>query len=94
MFEDLIATLDDLGVEYTEDYDNSVLEIDIADVDKNTLVSIITALQDAGETFDITEDTITVQGLTSEESEEAETGEDYMSNALEQYGGEDTGMGM
>jgi hypothetical protein len=88
MFEDLIATLDDLGVTYTEDYEGGVLDIDIADIDKDTLVSVITAINDAGYTFSITDSNISVEGGTvPEESEGASEGsEDYMGEALNEYG--------
>jgi len=93
MFEDLITQLDDLGVTYTEDYEGGVLDIDIADIDKATLVSVISAINDAGYTFSITETNISVEGgetteSTNEELPEEGTGEeDYMGSALEQYNG-------
>ena len=90
MFEDLISTLDDLGVTYTEDYDGGVLDIDIANIDKDTLVSVITAINDSGYTFSITDSNISVEGgaTSSEESTEKtpEESEDYMGTALDEYG--------
>ena len=89
MFESLIETLDSLGVEYTEDYDNGTLDIDIADIDKDTLVSIISSLNDSGFTFSITDSNITVEGGEAATAPAEETGageEDYMGTALSQYG--------
>lgn len=92
MFEDLITQLDDLGVTYTEDYEGGVLDIDIADIDKDTLISVISAVNDAGYTFSITDTNISVEGGAAEEApeenpEETGGGEDYMGSALEQYNG-------
>ena len=80
MFEDLIMQLDELGVAYSEDYDNGSLTIDIADVDKSILVDVIIALNDGGYMFSITESSITVEGGVTEEApvedEEAAYSED------------------
>lgn len=73
MFEDVITTLDSLGVEYEEDYDNGTLSINIADVDKSTLVEIINSLM--GMDYTIDDSSITVNGgevLPEEPSEDAE----------------------
>ena len=88
MFESLIETLDSLGVTYTEDYDADTLDIDIADVDKDTLVSVISAVNDAGFTFSISETNLTVEGgeAPAAEPTEEEGTEDYMGEALSQYG--------
>lgn len=58
--DELIMTLDDLGVTYTEDYESGTFTIDIADVDKATLVEIIVALNAGGHLFDISDTTITI----------------------------------
>lgn len=94
MFEDLITQLDDLGVTYTEDYEGGVLDINIADIDKDTLISVISAVNDSGYTFSITETNISVESgeiaePTGEEElpEEGMGEEDYMGSALEQYNG-------
>lgn len=93
MFEDLITQLDDLGVTYTEDYEGGVLDINIADIDKDTLISVISAVNDLGYTFSITETNISVEsGETTESTgeelpEEGMGEEDYMGSALEQYNG-------
>jgi len=87
MFESLIEALDSLGVTYTEDYDAGILDINIADIDKDTLISVISALNDEGLTFSITESNISVEGgetMSSEEGAE-ETGEDYNDTALDEY---------
>ena len=91
MFESLIEVLDSLGVTYTEDYDAGILDIDIADIDKGTLINVISALNDEGLTFSITESNISVEGgeaMSSEEEtgETGETGEDYIGTALDEYG--------
>lgn len=60
MFEDIITTLDELGVTYTEDYDMGSLTIDIADIDKSLLVEVINAIM--GYDFTIDDTSITVNG--------------------------------
>ena len=66
MFEDIIAQLDSLGVTYTEDYDDSrdvpVLIIDVANIDKAQLISIISIVNTSGFELDINENTLTVYG--------------------------------
>ena len=93
MFDDLISTLDSLGVDYTEDYKNNTLDIDIAEVDKDTLVSVITELNNEGLTFDITDSSITVQGTGEVEApEEGGESSDAIGSALDQYGSEEYPM--
>lgn len=87
MFEDLITQLDEMGVAYDENTETGVLTIDIADVDKVTLIDIINLLNNSGETFDINESEITVQGTpTVEEEAPEEESTDYMGEALSQMG--------
>ena len=62
--DDLIMSLDELGVTYTEDYESGTLTIDIADIDKATLVDVIVALNAGGYLFDITDTSITVETAT------------------------------
>lgn len=84
MFEDLIAQLDEMGVPYTEGEND--LTIDISGVDKADLVDIIIMLNNSGETFDITEDSITVTSSEPVETTEGEEAEspNYMEEALGQ----------
>lgn len=94
MYEDLITQLDSLGVTYEEDEEGG-LTINISDIDKDTLVEIISALNNLGETFDIDADTITLSGVSSADTyaeDTEDTGEstestDYLDEALGQYGG-------
>jgi len=60
MIEDVIALLDQLGVDYDEDYETELLTISIADVDKEGVVEIISALLTNELEFDISETDITV----------------------------------
>lgn len=62
MFEEIIATLEEYGVEYTEDFEAGTLNIDIATVEKTDLIAIIQALTNQGFDFDIDEAAITVHG--------------------------------
>lgn len=88
MLEDLIAQLDEMGITYSEDPDTGTLTIDISTVEKADLVDVIIALNSAGVMFDITEDSITVQGDTTpmETSGEEVAADDtnYMDEALGQ----------
>ena len=90
MFEELTAQLDEMGIAYDENTETGVLTIDIADVDKVTLIDVINLLNNSGETFDITESEITVQGTPTVEDETSSEGEstDYMGEALSQMGNE------
>ena len=82
MFEDLIMQLEDLGVEYTEDYDAGTLTIPVEDIDKVELIEIINIVNNSGLPFTIDEISLIVQseGASYEEEEEAET--DYMDAAM------------
>lgn len=76
MFEEIIAALEELGVEYTEDYDAGSLTIDIADIDKSNLIAIISTLNSLGEMFEITDTEIIVNStleMAPEEVEDTET---------------------
>lgn len=82
MFEELIIQLDELGVPYTEEAES--LTIDIANIDKVTLIDVIIYLNDAGYTFDITETAITVEGTAVPVEEEAYDEEAYLDGAFAQ----------
>lgn len=83
MFEDLIVSLDDLGVSYTENADDGTLTIDIADIDKSLLVSVINALLSNSMSDYIIDDTsIVVSGyMSAEGSGEEDYEEDYDAQA-------------
>lgn len=83
MFEDLIMQLEDLGVEYVEDYDAGTLTIPIEDIDKVELIEIINAVNNSGLLFTIDEISLIVQSEdASYEEEEAELETDYMDAAM------------
>lgn len=69
MFEDLIAQLEEIGVTYTEDYDNNSLVVDISTIDKMQLVSVIQAINESMMTFTIDDNSITVNGGSGESIE-------------------------
>lgn len=83
MFEDLIVSLDDLGVSYTENADDGTLTIDIADIDKSVLVSVINALMSNSITdYTIDDTSIVVSGyMSTEEGTEEDYEEDYDAQA-------------
>jgi hypothetical protein len=83
MFEDLIVSLDDLGVTYTENADDGTLTIDIADIDKSVLVSVINALMSNSITdYTIDDTSIVVSGyMSTEEGGEEDYEEDYDAQA-------------
>ena len=60
MIEDVIELLDQLGVDYDEDYETELLTISITDVEKDGVVEIISALLTNGLEFDISATDITV----------------------------------
>lgn len=60
MFEDLIMQLDEMGVQYTEDYDMGTLTIDIGSMDKMKLISVLQIVTDGGMEFTIDETNLTV----------------------------------
>lgn len=79
MFEEIIATLEEYGVEYTEDFEAGTLNIDIATVEKTDLIAIIQALTNQGLDFDIDEAAITVHGgdiMTEEDMMDEEAPEE------------------
>ena len=79
MFEEIIATLEEYGVEYTEDFEAGTLNIDIATVEKTDLIAIIQALTNQGLDFDIDEVAITVHGgdiMTEEDMMDEEAPEE------------------
>lgn len=78
MFEEIIAALEELGVEYTEDYDAGSLTIDIANIDKSNLIAIISTLNSLGEMFEITDTEIVVNSTLEMEPEEVEDTEPMM----------------
>lgn len=91
MFEELITQLDEMGIGYTEDYETGSLVIDIADIDKATLIEVIITLSGYDLPFDINETSITVTGLETEAPtdmpEEGTTDEtDYADEALNSLG--------
>ena len=79
MIEDVIALLDQLGVDYDEDYETEILTISIADVDKEGVVEIISMLLTNALEFDIDAENITV---TLGEAGE-EVGEEYVDDVGE-----------
>ena len=78
MFDELIAQLDGMGVEYTEDYEAGTLTMDIAIMDKSQLISIIQVINDAMLPFTIDEQSLVVSGgqPSVEESPEETTEEE------------------
>jgi|LGVE01.1.fsa_nt_gb hypothetical protein len=61
MFEDIIVQLDQLGVQYTEDYDTGVLSVDVAAMDKLALIQVIRMANDSGLDFTIDETSLIIQ---------------------------------
>lgn len=80
MIEDVIALLDQLGVDYDEDYEAELLTISIADVDKEGVVEIISALLTNELEFDISETDITV---TLSDDDDVDLGEEYVDDVEE-----------
>ena len=78
MFEDLIAQLDGMGVEYTEDYDAGTLTVDVGAMDKVQLISVIQTVNDSMLPFTIDENSLVVTGgdMPSEEPLEEEPAEE------------------
>jgi hypothetical protein len=70
MFDELIAQLDGMGVDYIEDYDIGTLTIELGDVDKIQLIEIIGAINSSMLPFDIDATAITVSGGEEIEDEE------------------------
>lgn len=63
MFEDLIAQLDSIGVEYIEDYDTGTLTIDVETMDKVTLINVINIVTSFNLPFTVDESTLVVTGM-------------------------------
>ena len=82
MNEELIAKLDELGVSY----DETDGTIDIADIDKATLIEIISYLNDNAITFSIDDSAITVTSTEVPEEVPEDTEPSAMDEALSQYG--------
>ena len=79
MIEDVIALLDQLGVDYDEDYEAELLTISIADVDKEGVVEIISTLLTNELEFDISETDITV----TLSDDDVDLGEEYVDDVEE-----------
>lgn len=76
MFEDLIAQLDSIGVEYIEDYDTGTLTIDVATMDKVTLINVINIVTSFNLPFTVDESTLVVTGMGEVEPTEPTEEED------------------
>lgn len=72
MFEEIIAQLDSIGVEYTEDYDTGTLTIDVATMDKVTLINVINIVTSFNLPFTVDESTLVVTGMGEVEPTEEE----------------------
>jgi len=79
MIEDVITLLDQLGVDYDEDYETELLTISITDVDKAGVVEIISTLLTNGLEFDITDTDITV----TLSDDNIDLGEEYVDDVEE-----------
>lgn len=78
MFEELIASLDGMGLEYVEDYDAGTLTVDVGAIDKVQVISLIQAVTDLGLEFTIDETSLVVTGGDMPEvMEEEEEPEDF-----------------
>lgn len=90
MFEDIIAVLDSAGVEYNEDYEAGTLTVDVANLDKDTLIEVISTVQASGLDFTIDATSLVVQGEPTTESTEEEglSPEEGTEAALDEYLGQ------
>jgi hypothetical protein len=79
MIEDVIALLDQLGVDYDEDYEAELLTISITDVDKEGVVEIIGTLLANELEFDISDTDITV----TLSDDNTDLGEEYVDDVEE-----------
>lgn len=78
MFEELIASLDEMGLEYVEDYDAGTLTVDVGVIDKVQVINLIQAVTDLGLEFTIDEASLVVTGGdTPEAPEELEEPEEF-----------------
>lgn len=62
MFEELIAQLDQMGVTYQENMEDGSLTVNVADIDKVTLISVIQLANDSGLEFMVDEASLTIYG--------------------------------
>lgn len=85
MFEEIIMSLEDMGVAYTEDPDVGTLTIDVEAMDKTVLIEVINLLNNAGLEFTIDDISIIVSGGEPVEmmEEEFPEEEDVSEMALE-----------
>lgn len=86
MFDQIITTVENLGLEFTEDYEAGTLVIDIAGADKADLVAVIQVLNDEMLDFDIDESAITVHGGAGEFEDFDEDEEDFEDFNLDELG--------
>jgi hypothetical protein len=84
MFEDLIAQLDSIGVEYIEDYDTGTLTIDVSTMDKVTLINVINIVTSFNLPFTVDESTLVVTGMGEVEPMEEEEDTVDMDAAMNQ----------
>ena len=82
MFEDIIVSLDEMGVQYTENYDDSVdastLTIDISSVDKVQLIEIIQLANASSFEFTVDESSLIITGTNGPaEAPVLDTPEEY-----------------
>lgn len=61
MFDDIIMQLDDMGAQYTEDFETGSLTVDVAALDKLTLINVIQLANDSGLEFTIDEASMIIQ---------------------------------
>jgi hypothetical protein len=86
MFEQLIPMLEEQGVDFREDYDAGILDINVEALDKAVLINVIGAINDMGLTFTINETSLTVNGgeMLEEPIMEEEPAGDAEAMALEE----------
>lgn len=85
MFEELIGGLDSLGVSYEETPDGTLV-INVADIDKVSLINVIQLANDTGMEFTIDEMSLTVfGGDLVEPMEEPEEPIDAQAQALKEF---------
>ena len=78
MFEELIARLDEMGLEYVEDYDVGTLTVGVDMLDKVQVINLIQAVTDLGLEFTIDETSLVVTGGDMPEvMEEEEAPEEF-----------------
>jgi len=62
MFDQLIPMLEEQGIDFEEDYDANVININVEALDKSALITVMSAINDMGMTFTIDEQSLTVTG--------------------------------